>query len=332
MPADYHGLSPVPSAPSASFLDAVTSDLSDAQINYDGAVESADTIYGQWSQLNDLNVIRLDKVAAAVAAEEMYAADVSSQTVALAAAAGATSGPLYDAAQAAIAKTAASLSVKDAAVAAAVTAADNLSAAEASMAMFLSDAELANQAAIADVAQKLRDLNDAKEAYDAKVAERDIKQEEHDYANLHMSAAHQAADTYAALCLSQWSDASGAAWAAINAVETPVTGLRAVADADADTVVSDQTARNTAQSAYSAPGGQTESNATALAAAQQTLAISQAAAAKSSAALNAGVIAANVKIGKANSALALVPTSAAYTDSPVSGTFVADNTFEELTL
>jgi hypothetical protein len=330
MPADYHGLPSVPSAPSASFLDAVSSALSDAQGAYDGAVESADTIYGHWSELNDLNVIRLDKVAAKAAAEEMYAADVVSQTAALAAADGATSGPLYDAAQAAIAKTAASLVVKDAAVAAAVTAADNLAAAEASLTVSLSAASAANQGAIANVAQKLSDLNDAKDAYDAKVAERDIKQEEHDYANLHMAAAHQAADTYAALCMSQWSDASGAAWAAINAVETPVTGLRAVADADAATVVSSTTALNSARAAYMLD--KSEANAAAVASAQQTLAIDQAAAAKSSAALAAGVVAANAKIVKANDALARVPNAAGFTDSPVSGTFLADNTIESLTV
>jgi hypothetical protein len=273
---------------------------------YDGAVTTARTDYNAWVA----SKARHDAHVAATKAKDtqstLYENAKSRMEAAVAAAAGVSSGPLYEAAQVAISAAdkakdyLAELTITDSSA----NILDISNGAQA--AEFL----VTSQASSAAVGAKFSDWMAAKDALEAAIAERDLLQEAYDWKLEQIAAAKEAADTDALLKSAQQGYLGGVA----NAKRAAVTGAGGL-DAAESTAADELTDASGAVSSFSPSSPPTPAQATELLALQKTKAEKLAAFVAAKAAAAAGRADANSATEKYNAVLLAFCNAALLTDN-----------------
>jgi hypothetical protein len=174
---------------------SLANDENDAHNNYDGAVETARKDYNAWVEAKARHDAHLASTKAKETQSTLYENAKTRMDAAVAAAAGVSSGPLYEAAQVAI-----SASDKARIYLEELTVTDNsaniLDISNGAQAAEFLDTSKASSAA---VGTKFSEWMAAKDALEAAVAERDVLQAAYDWKLEQIAAAKEAADTDAIL-------------------------------------------------------------------------------------------------------------------------------------
>jgi len=294
---------------------------------YNDAVTAADTAYGAWNTANEKHIARVlaDKRASDAAAFE--AAARSAQSSALVQAGSDTTGPLYDAAQRAIAAAAIALADLSGCLAAQATAvAADLNADSATAGTMVNgtmgDSLLqTSKAATEAVTSSFKNLTIAQNNLaDARAKlVRDLEWYNHKVAA--KAAAQESANTAAQVALDQWNDASANAITAREELES-VRADRNYADAVAQAWESE---RSTAQTAYGS--NPSEENATRLKVAQDMKNEKAAILALKVQQFESQRAVAVKRSSDANTAIDTYVTASSYSDSPSAVGFKAANEF-----
>ena len=277
--------------------------------DYDAAVTTARTDYNAWVASKARHDAHLASTKAMNTQSTLYNNAKIRMEEAVAAAAGVSSGPLYEAAQVAISAAdkakdyLAELTVTDSSA----NIIDIRNGAQA--AEFL----VTSKASSAAVGTKFSAWMTAKDALEAAIAARDVLQEAYDWKLEQIAAAKEAADTDAALKYARQNYLGGVATSKTGAVTTAVSGLAALASA--------------AQSAFDTASGDvssfTHSTPITPAEAAELLSLQKVKAEKlvlknaADAAETAGRTAANSDIGKFNDALLAFCSAGLLTDNDV---------------
>jgi hypothetical protein len=191
---------------------------------YDGIVGTAHTDYTAWVDAKRLHDVHLATTKAKNTQSALYENSKTRMEAAVAAAAGVSSGPLYEAAQVAIA--ASNKAQFD--LSANIVADNAAAAADTADVPALLDTSKASSAA---VGRLFSEWMAAKDALEAAVAEKDVLQAAYDWKVEQIAAAKEAADTDAALKYAQQSYLGTVAMYKRDLVTTPVSGLAALATA-----------------------------------------------------------------------------------------------------
>jgi len=289
---------------------------------YNDAVSAANTAYGDWKTADEKHIARVladKKVSDATAFE---AAARSAQTTALLQAGSDTTGPLYDAAQRAIAAAAIALADLSGCVAAQATAVgadlDPVnSVAESMLSGMLADSKTATEL----VKTNFKALATAQDALAAARVALARQTEWVAHQQAIKDAAQESANTAAQVALDQWSDASANAIEARSNLETVRTD-RNSADAVARAWDAE---RSTAQIAYGS--NQSEANATRLKVAQDKTNEKAAILALKVEQFESQRAIAVKRSSDANTACDTYVTASGYSDSPSAAGFKAANEF-----
>ena len=273
---------------------------------YDDAVTTARTDYNAWVASKARHDAHVASTKAKDTQSALYENAKSRMEAAVAAAAGVSSGPLYEAAQVAISAAdkakdyLAELTVTDSSA----NILDISNGAQA--AEFL----VTSQASSAAVGSKFSDWMAAKDALEAAIAERDLLQEAYDWKLEQIAAAKEAADTDALLKSAQQGYLGGVA----NAKRAAVTGAGGL-DAAESTAADELTDASGAVSSFSPSSPPTPAQATELLALQKTKAEKLAAFVAAKAAAAAGRADANSATEKYNAVLLAFCNAALLTDN-----------------
>jgi len=173
-------------------VSGLANDEEDAHNTYDGAVITAYTDYNAWVDAKRLHDAHLATTKAKNTQSALYENAKSNMELAVAAASGVSSGPLYEAAQAAIAASSKAQTDLSANILT-DNAADTADTADVPALLNTS------KASSAAVGSTFSDWMAAKDALEAAVAERDVLQEAYDWKVEQIAAAKEAADTDAIL-------------------------------------------------------------------------------------------------------------------------------------